>query len=106
VQPGQYKSFGELNKHVVKPAVAEVNALAAFGILVVPVKQGKKVKDVMVGWWRKNAESLTESWQELQRTKVGRRARVAGLAERVVDPKPSLERYERKARKALPKTGS
>jgi replication initiator protein len=106
VPPGKYKSFGELNKHVVKPAVAEVNALASFGITILPVKQGKKVKEIRVGWWRKDAGSLSASWQELQRTKLGRRARVAGLTEHVVDPKPSVERHERNERKALVKTAS
>jgi len=106
VPPGKYKSFGELNKHVVKPAVAEVNALASFGISILPVKQGKKVKEVTVGWWRKDAGSLSASWEELQRTKLGRRARVAGLAEHVIEPKPSVERSQQNQRKALAKTGS
>jgi hypothetical protein len=97
VPPGKYKSFGELNKHVVKPAVAEVNALASFGITILPVKQGKKVKEVRVGWWRKDADSLSASWEELQRTKLGRRARVAGLTEHVIDPKPSVDRAQRRA---------
>src|SRR3954469_8434339 len=35
VPPGRYKTFGELNKHVLKPALAEVNALAPFGVSVV-----------------------------------------------------------------------
>ena len=33
VPPGRYKTFGELNKHVIKPAVTEVNALASFGVV-------------------------------------------------------------------------
>ncbi len=103
VPPGKYRSFGELNKHVIKPAVAEVNAMASFGTTILPVKQGKKVKEVRVGWWSKNTDSLKASWEELQKTKLGRRARVAGLAEHVVGPMPSIERHERNARKALPK---
>ena len=54
VQPGRYKTFGELNKHVLQPAVAEVNALAPFSISVLPVKQGKRVASVLVGWMRKD----------------------------------------------------
>ena len=67
--------------------------MASFGITILPVKQGKKVKDVTVGWWPKNTDSLKASWEELQRTKLGRRARVAGLAEHVVDPKPSGDTF-------------
>ena len=43
VPPGRYRTFGELNKHVIKPAVTEVNALASFGVSVLPIKQGKRV---------------------------------------------------------------
>ena len=75
VPPGKYKTFGELNKHVVKPAIAEVNALAGFRVVILPIKQGKKVKQVNIGWWNKAPQEIKESFQELQRTKLGRRAR-------------------------------
>lgn len=98
VPPGRYRSFGELNKHVVKPAVAEVNGLASFGISVLPIKRGKRVVTVRVGWWPKDNAQLQESWQELQRPKVGRRARVSGLAEQVIAPVPSINRLMRRER--------
>jgi Initiator Replication protein len=101
VPPGKYKTFGELNKHVVKPAVAEVNALASFGITILPIKQGKKVKSVQVGWWNKATEELKESFQELQRTKLGRRVRVSGKEEQVLDPHPSIARNQRQFRKKM-----
>jgi hypothetical protein len=97
VPPGRYKTFGELNKHVVKPAVAEVNALASFGINVLPIKQGKRVKEIRVGWWSKDNGALNESFQELQRTKLGRRARVAGNAENVIEPQRSISRQTRQS---------
>jgi hypothetical protein len=50
----KYKSFGELNKHVLKPAVAEVNALAPFGIALLPVKEGKRVVAIKMGWWKRD----------------------------------------------------
>ena len=98
VPPGKYKSFGELNKHVIKPAVAEVNALASFGLSILPVKQGKRVKEIKLGWWQKDSEAINSSWQELQKTKLGRRARVAGLVDQVTDPHPSIDRMARKTR--------
>lgn len=101
VPPGKYKSFGELNKHVIKPAVAEVNALASFGLSILPIKQGKKVKEIKLGWWQKDNNGINSSWEELQRTKLGRRARVAGLAEHVTDPHPSINRMARKTRQLL-----
>lgn len=101
VQPGKYKTFGELNKHVLKPMLMEVNALAPFGVSMLPVKQGKKVVSIKVGWWKKDAESMNEAWRELQRPKVGRKARITGTVEYLLPPSPSIERLRRKA--SLPK---
>lgn len=95
VPPGRYRAFGELNKHVIKPALAEVNALAPFTATLVPVKQGKKVVQIKVGWFAKDGNALREAFNELQRTKLGRRARVAGTAEFVAEPQPSVNRLIR-----------
>jgi hypothetical protein len=108
VPPGRYKAFGELNKHVIKPAVAEVNALAPFGVAVTSVKQGKRVVQIRVGWWAKEADALRAAWSEMERTRVGRRARIAGAVETVQAPLPSVNRMVREVRldhrKASPKT--
>jgi hypothetical protein len=98
VPPGRYKTFGELNKHVIKPAVTEVNALAPFGVSLVPVKQGKRVVQIRVGWWAKEADALRDAWNEMQRSKVGRRARIAGTIEHVHAPLSSIKRVTRDAR--------
>lgn len=92
---GRYKTFGELNKHVIKPAVDEVNALAPFGVSILPVKQGKKVVQIKVGWWAKTSDALRDAWDERQRSKIGRRARIAGNVEHVVAPRPSVNRLIR-----------
>jgi hypothetical protein len=94
VPPGRYKTFGELNKHVLKPALAEVNALAPFGVSVKPVKQGKKVVQIKVGWWTKDASALREAFDELHRSRVGRRARISGTVE-YVSELPSLDHLTR-----------
>jgi Initiator Replication protein len=95
IPPGRYKTFGELNKHVVKPAVDEVNALAPFGVSILPIKQGKKVVQVKVGWWAKDKDALRLAWDETQRSKVGRRARISGKVEYVTAPLPSINRLRR-----------
>ena len=97
VMPGQYKTFGEFNKHVLKPAVDEVNALATFGITVLPVKQGKKVVTLRVGWWAKGDEQQKAAFAELQAPKRSRRKREE--AGGVLDPMPSQERLARTPRK-------
>ena len=101
VQPGQYKTFGELNKHVLKPAALEINALAPFGLSLLPVKQGKKVVQVKVGWWKKSAEDLLSASKEAQRSKVGRKARISGTVQGVIDPVPSQNRIRRKGSRLL-----
>ena len=53
----------------------EVNALAPFGITVLPMKQGKRVARISVGWWTKGVDAINAAWKELQASKVGRRAR-------------------------------
>jgi hypothetical protein len=95
VPPGRYKTFGELNKHIIKPAVEEVNALAAFGISILPIKQGKRVVQIKVGWWTKDNSQLGQAYDELQRSKIGRRARISGNVEYVHDPLPSQARMAR-----------
>src|SRR5208282_2935837 len=100
VQPGRYKTFGELNKHVVQPAVTEVNALAPFTVSVLPLKQGKRVVSVNVGWMRKDATALREAFQESERPRFGRKARITGTVEQLVlPPVPSISRLIRSDRK-------
>ncbi|MEQ8694303.1 MAG: replication initiation protein [Gammaproteobacteria bacterium] len=89
VNAGKYKTFGELNKHVIKPAVNEINLLADFNISIIFRKTGRRVTHVTVGWWRKTDEERQTAWQEIGRHKAGRKARSQGLAEYVHAPIPS-----------------
>ncbi len=76
VEERKYKAFGDLNINVIKPAVAEINALAPFNITVTPVKTGRAVSGVEIMWWRKSRDELQEAFLESQRPKVGRKARL------------------------------
>lgn len=98
VQDGQYKTFGEFNKHVLKPAVQEINALAAFTIAVLPVKEGKRVAQIMVQWRPKDAAARQAAMKEVESTKIGRKARISGMVEDILPPVPSLERLARAER--------
>jgi hypothetical protein len=51
---------------------------------------------VALGWWRKGDEDLKAAQAEGQKTRVGRRARISGMAEYVAAPSPSLERLDRR----------
>lgn len=101
VEEGKYAAFGALNKHVVKPTVMELNALASFSVSIAPVKTGKKVTHIRIGWWQKEKEELDAAWREVRRSKVGRKARISGTATSVTDPYPSQSRLARKGRDDL-----
>lgn len=86
VQPGKYKTFGELNKHVIKPVAREINALAGFNISLISRKTGRRVTHIVIGWWVKTQEEERAAWAEVRRHKAGRKARIGDYAEHVSAP--------------------
>ena len=97
VEEGKYSAFGALNKHVIKPAAIEINALAPFNVTILPVKSGKKVTHIKISWWSKTREEMEEAWREVRRPKVGRKARISRDAVTVLEPAPSENRLIRAA---------
>jgi len=98
VEDKKYKAFGALNKHVIKLIVDEINALAPFNVSIMPIKTGKKVTDVRLGWWNKSPEEIKNAWSELQNVKIGRKARISGQVSFVFDPSPSVKRLDKVSR--------
>lgn len=100
VEASKYGAFGALNKHVLKPVLMEINALAPFNMSLSPVKEGKKVARLRVFWWNKNRNEMDAAFRELHQPKVGRRARISGQAEpiQVQDALPSESRLFRQVR--------
>lgn len=101
VESHKYRAFGALNKHVIKPSVLEINALAPFNIHVLPTKTGKRVTGIIIGWEPKTKPEMDEAWRELQRPKVGRKARISQAEETVMAALPSQNRLLRAERKDL-----
>ena len=91
IEEGKYPLFGAMNKFVLQPSVAEINALAPFNVSVIPVKTGRKVTHIRVGWSRKDPEQLKAAYEEAQRPKIGRRQRIQGKVEYVAKPVPRVE---------------
>lgn len=83
VAKGKLTTYGNLNNRAIKPAIAEVNAYASFGVKVVPIKSGRKVSGVHVGWWQKEDEELRETFMEVARHSAGRKARLSGTVETI-----------------------
>lgn len=85
VEPGKLGGYGNLNKFAITPALAEVNALAEFYVTVTPQKVGRGIGEVVLGWGLKDLDGRREAWAELQRPKVGRKARITGRTDHMMD---------------------
>lgn len=90
VEPGKYDLFGTLNKDVLKPALTEINALAPFNIGALIIKTGRKVTHVRINWWDKSVEEHKAAWSEMNKSKVGRKARITGSGQYVTGPAAGL----------------
>jgi hypothetical protein len=71
----------DMRRFALDPAFAEVNHLAGFHAVYRPLKQGRRVVGVQIAWGRKAPADLVKAAKELDRPRVGRTARRAGLVE-------------------------
>jgi len=71
--------FADMNRYALKPAIAEVNQLARFTVTATPIKDGRHIDAVRISWESK--PDLTATKRELDRPKLGRKARRDGSAE-------------------------
>jgi hypothetical protein len=81
IPSGKLESFGSLNQTAIAPAVVEINAICDFTVWITPRKTGRQVTHVIVGWERKDSDGRAEAVRELQRPRIGRRARLEGRVE-------------------------
>jgi Initiator Replication protein len=76
----------------IKVAQDEVNGMADFKVNITPIRKGGRVRGSVTGfrvsWWRKNADELKEAFQEINRSKVGRLARLRTTANELPMPLP------------------
>jgi plasmid replication initiation protein len=91
----QLKAFGNLKQRAIVPAVQEVNAWAPFNVEVGVRKVGQRVAGVIVSWRYKSKDHRAKLYEELEKSKIGRKARMSGVTETVVvlrgaesDPSP------------------
>jgi hypothetical protein len=88
VPPGAYDRGNDFMKRVIDPAVLEVNGLSEFGVKVEVERSYSRapITGVMLGWWRKTGEDYRATYQERQRSKLGRMARLKGSVEAATLP--------------------
>lgn len=91
VPNGKLTRWQDLKTWTLEPAVAEIGQLGTFYASYNAIKRGRRVIGVELTWGRKDPEAIKETIKELDRPKVGRKARRYGT----VDTISETEGFER-----------
>lgn len=92
VPKGKLTTWSNLNLRALTPAIDEVNALSDYTVSMAPYKEGRRVAGVTMHWARKDAVGRSAADRELEYSKVGRKARMAGQVETVAEPHTAIAR--------------
>ena len=87
VPDNKLERFADLRRRVIESAIAEINQLSRLTLTATPNKIGRTVASVTIAWEPK--PDPTEARRELDRPKVGRKARRHGTAEVPVSEFPA-----------------
>ncbi len=77
------KRWQDFKRHVLEPAVAEVNHLTGVVVMWEPIKKGRKVVAVKLSCRKKTKEELSTATAELDRPRDGRKARRQNTVESI-----------------------
>lgn len=109
VADGKLVAWNDVNKRALKPAIAEINQTSRLTLTATPRKIGRTVASVEIAWENKPLEGKQDARRELDRSKVGRKARRDGTAETPVLTFPTsgsikdTQPWDRIAREHAPK---
>lgn len=92
VPKGKLTTWSNLYNRAIKRAVEEVNQLSDHIVEVEPLKTGRRVTRIRLKWWKKDSGGIHDVARELSGSKVGRRARLEGRVEDVVDMPKTISR--------------
>jgi Initiator Replication protein len=84
VPAGTLPRWQDLKRRALEPAIAEVNQLSGLSVKCQAILLGRAVTAVKLTWREKDAHARQAVARELDASRVGRRARRAGLVELVV----------------------
>ena len=77
VPESKLKTFGNLNKYAIKPAVKEVTFLTEYEVKSEPMKEGRAVSSIKFSWKKKqDIGSQISAVEEIERSKIGRQSRM------------------------------
>lgn len=80
VPEGKLVQFGHFNSRAIHPAIAEINQTSRLTLTATPRKISRTVVSVTIAWEEKPFEQKREAKRELDRPKIGRKARRDGTA--------------------------
>jgi hypothetical protein len=106
VDAGSLDRWQDIKRRVLEPAREEINHLAGFHMEFTPIKRGRKVIGVKLLWGRKGSAELVEAAQELERPRVGRKARRTGKVDELVEQQAHLRAALAEELAAAPQQGS
>jgi len=75
----------DVKRRALDPAMAEINHVAGFHAAYEPIKRGRRIVGVRLAWGLKDRAELVKAQRELDRPRVGRTARRAGLVETIAE---------------------
>ena len=73
--------FSNFKQKALVPAIAEINQLSRLHLTTTMKKVGRTVTEITITWQEKELDRQLETRQELDRPRVGRKARRSGTAE-------------------------
>ena len=80
----------DVKRRALDPAMAEINHVAGFHAAYQPIKRGRRIVGVRLAWGLKDRADLVKAQRELDRPRVGRTARRAGLVETIAEERHRL----------------
>ena len=89
VPDGKMARFADFRRFTFEAALAEINHTSRLTLTATPNKVGRTVETVTITWEEKELDQRREARRELDRPKVGRKARRSGTAETPVLSFPS-----------------
>ena len=92
VPTGKLGLWKNLKLRALDPAIAEINQLAGFHAGYVTKRRGRSVEAVTLTWGLKGPADRADAMKELERPRVGRKARRDGTAGAVVEADEGPER--------------
>lgn len=81
VPDGKMTQWYDVNRFALKPALAEISQLSRLTLTANPNKTGRTVTSVTISWEEKDLGGRQDAKGELDRPKLGRKARRTGSAE-------------------------